>query len=100
MLTNGIDPATPAVLARGLRKTYGEHVAVKGIDLTIEQGEIVGFLGPNGAGKTTTIKMLTGLLKPTAGSAAILGHDIQRDADGRQGARSAMCPTRPTSTAS
>jgi ABC-2 type transport system ATP-binding protein len=80
MLTNGIDPATPAVLARGLRKTYGEHVAVKGIDLTIGQGEIVGFLGPNGAGKTTTIKMLTGLLKPTAGSAAILGHDIERDA--------------------
>jgi ABC-2 type transport system ATP-binding protein len=80
MLTNGIDPTAPAVVARGLRKTYGDHVAVKGIDLTIGQGEIVGFLGPNGAGKTTTIKMLTGLLRPTAGSAAILGHDIERDA--------------------
>jgi ABC-2 type transport system ATP-binding protein len=69
----------PAVEARGLRKAYGEHVAVNGVDLTIGRGEIVGFLGPNGAGKTTTIKMLTGLLKPTAGSAAILGHDIERD---------------------
>ena len=69
----------PAVLARGLRKSYGEHVAVAGVDLTIGQGEIVGFLGPNGAGKTTTMKMMTGLLKPTAGSAAILGHDIERE---------------------
>ena len=72
-------PGAPAVEARGLRKAYGEHVAVNGVDLTIGRGEIVGFLGPNGAGKTTTIKMLTGLLKPTAGSAAILGHDIERD---------------------
>jgi ABC-2 type transport system ATP-binding protein len=69
----------PAVEARNLRKSYGEHIAVKGVDLTIGRGEIVGFLGPNGAGKTTTIKMLTGLLKPTMGSAAILGHDIERD---------------------
>jgi ABC-2 type transport system ATP-binding protein len=69
----------PAIEARGLRKTYGEHVAVKGVDLTIGRGEIVAFLGPNGAGKTTTIKMITGLLQPSAGSAAILGHDIQRD---------------------
>jgi ABC-2 type transport system ATP-binding protein len=78
--TTGV-PATgvPAVEARGLRKAYGEHLAVKGVDLRIARGEIVGFLGPNGAGKTTTIKMLTGLLKPTAGSAAILGHDIERE---------------------
>jgi ABC-2 type transport system ATP-binding protein len=69
----------PAVEARGLRKVYGEHIAVKDVSLTIGQGEIVGFLGPNGAGKTTTIKMLTGLLKPTMGSAAILGHDIERN---------------------
>jgi ABC-2 type transport system ATP-binding protein len=70
---------TPAVEARGLRKSYGDHMAVKDVSLTIGRGEIVGFLGPNGAGKTTTIKMLTGLLKPTMGSAAILGHDIERD---------------------
>jgi len=69
----------PAVEARGLRKAYGEHMAVKDVNLTIGRGEIVGFLGPNGAGKTTTIKMLTGLLKPTMGSAAILGHDIERN---------------------
>src|SRR5690242_14069053 len=80
VMRQGSDSTVPAVLARGLRKTYGVHIAVKGIDLTIGQSEIVGFLGPNGAGKTTTIKMLTGLLKPTAGSAAILGHDIERDA--------------------
>ncbi len=75
MINNG----TPAIQARGLRKTYGKHEAVKHVDLTIQPGEIVGFLGPNGAGKTTTIKMLTGLLKPTAGQAAILGHDIQKE---------------------
>ena len=69
----------PAILAQGLRKTYGEHVAVKNLNLSIRQGEIVGFLGPNGAGKTTTLKMLTGLLKPTAGSAQIMGHDIERE---------------------
>jgi ABC-2 type transport system ATP-binding protein len=73
-------PAVPAVEARGLRKVYGGHEAVGGVDLVVAPGEIVGFLGPNGAGKTTTLKMLTGLLKPTAGSAAILGHDIERDA--------------------
>ncbi len=69
----------PAIQAQGLRKTYGKHEAVKNVDLNIQPGEIVGFLGPNGAGKTTTIKMLTGLLKPTAGTASIAGHDIQKD---------------------
>ncbi len=69
----------PAILAQGLRKTYGTHVAVENLNLVVHPGEILGFLGPNGAGKTTTIKMLTGLLQPTAGTAAILGHDIQRD---------------------
>src|SRR5881275_2098460 len=69
----------PAIVAHGLRKLYGTHEAVKRVDLLVQPGEIVGFLGPNGAGKTTTLKMLTGLLKPTAGSAAIAGHDIQTD---------------------
>src|SRR6266540_4197339 len=63
----------------GLRKTYGAVEAVAGVDLAIGPGEIVGFLGPNGAGKTTTIKLLTGLLRPTAGRAAIMSHDVQRD---------------------
>ncbi len=70
---------TPAIYAHGLSKTYGKHVAVKEVDLNIRPGEIVGFLGPNGAGKTTTIKLLTGLLKPTAGTAAIAGYDIQKE---------------------
>jgi ABC-2 type transport system ATP-binding protein len=69
----------PAILARGLTKNYGQHAAVAGIDFAVRHGEIVGFLGPNGAGKTTTLKMLTGLVKPTAGTAAIMDHDIQTD---------------------
>jgi ABC-2 type transport system ATP-binding protein len=64
--------------ALGLQKRYGATVAVQSVDLAIYPGEIVGFLGPNGAGKTTTIKMLIGLLKPSAGTARIGGHDIQR----------------------
>jgi ABC-2 type transport system ATP-binding protein len=62
-----------------LVKIYGKHQAVKGINLTIEQGEVFGFLGPNGAGKTTTIKMMAGLLQPTSGSVVIGGFDVQRE---------------------
>src|SRR5690348_10681348 len=75
----GMGSTAPAIEARGLRKVYGEHVAVQGANLLVWPGEIVGFLGPNGAGKTTTIRMLTGLLKPTAGTASVMGHDIQAD---------------------
>jgi ABC-2 type transport system ATP-binding protein len=71
--------ATPMIEAVGLQKRYGETVAVRGVDLAVHPGEIVGFLGPNGAGKTTTIKMLIGLLRPSAGTARIGGHDIQRE---------------------
>lgn len=69
----------PAIVAQGLRKLYGAHEAVRWVDLVVQPGEILGFLGPNGAGKTTTIKMLTGLLKPTAGRALLMGRDIQRE---------------------
>ncbi|TLP98063.1 ATP-binding cassette domain-containing protein [Nesterenkonia salmonea] len=65
-----------AVEARGLVKTFGDNVAVDGIDLTIPRGGIYGVLGPNGAGKTTAIRMLATLLRPDAGEARILGHDI------------------------
>ena len=67
----------PAVEAQGLRKVYGKLEAVGAVSFSLQPGEIVGFLGPNGAGKTTTIKMLTGLLQPTAGKALIQGHDVQ-----------------------
>jgi ABC-2 type transport system ATP-binding protein len=84
----------PAIEAVGLRKTYGRHEAVRGIDLRIARGELVGFLGPNGAGKTTTIRMLAGLLRPSAGRAAILGHDVQRDPLGAK-ARLGYVPDTP-----
>ncbi len=72
--------------ARGLKRTYktrGKSIeAVKGIDLTVRAGEIVGFLGPNGAGKTTTLKMLSTLLEPTGGEATVAGCDLRRDSRG------------------
>jgi ABC-2 type transport system ATP-binding protein len=71
-------PATPsdAVVTHGLRKTFGSSVAVDGLDLTIARGEVFGLLGANGSGKTTTIRMLTGLLTPSAGTATVVGFDI------------------------
>jgi ABC-2 type transport system ATP-binding protein len=65
-----------AVEVSGLTRHYDGLAAVDGIDFLVEEGEIFGFLGPNGAGKTTTIRMLTGLSKPSAGSARVLGYDI------------------------
>jgi ABC-2 type transport system ATP-binding protein len=62
-----------AIVTRDLTKRFGDFVAVDGIDLDVRQGEIFGFLGPNGAGKTTTIRMMLGLLKPTAGAVSVLG---------------------------
>jgi len=62
--------------ARGLSKRYGELMAVDNVTFTVQPGEVVGFLGPNGAGKTTTMRMLTGFLPATDGSASIAGHDI------------------------
>ena len=68
-----------AIETRGLRRQFGDVLAVENLDLSVEQGTFFGFLGPNGAGKSTTIKMLTGLLGPTSGSACILGHDVVTD---------------------
>jgi len=65
--------------ARGLTKRYGELVAVDGVSFSVAPGEVVGFLGPNGAGKTTTMRILTGFLPATDGTAAIAGHDIFED---------------------
>lgn len=69
--------AEPVLKANGLTRRYEEFLAVDNASFDVLPGEIVGFLGPNGAGKTTTLKMLTGLLAPTAGSAEIAGHNIQ-----------------------
>jgi ABC-2 type transport system ATP-binding protein len=65
----------------GLTKRFGEKTVVDDVDLKVAEGEIVGFLGPNGSGKTTTIRMICGLLKPTAGEGTCLGHDILSESE-------------------
>jgi ABC-2 type transport system ATP-binding protein len=60
-----------------LTKSFGVIQAVKGVSFTVQKGEVLGFLGPNGAGKSTTMRMITGFIPPTAGTAVICGHDIQ-----------------------
>ncbi len=70
-----------AIVAAGLTRTFGKLIAVDAVDLTIPKGRIYGFLGPNGSGKTTTIRMLCGLLKPSAGSAHVFGMELPRDAE-------------------
>jgi len=69
----------PAIMVQGLRYSYGDLEAVKGISFDVQPGEILGFLGPNGAGKSTTIKMLTGQITPKGGSAQVLGIDVASD---------------------
>lgn len=64
----------------GVTKRYGRFTAVHPLDLHVRRGELFGFLGPNGAGKTTTIRMVTGVLRPTAGRISIAGHDLVRAA--------------------
>ncbi|MFF8724916.1 ABC transporter ATP-binding protein [Streptomyces sp. NPDC015171] len=71
-----------AGLARAFPSRQGPVEAVRGVDLTVREGEILGFLGPNGAGKTTTLRMLTTLLRPTGGTAAVAGHDLAGDPAG------------------
>lgn len=70
-----------AIVTRDLRREFGKLVAVKGVSLAVESGEIFGFLGPNGAGKSTTIKMLCTLLKPTSGEARLAGYDVATQPD-------------------
>jgi ABC-2 type transport system ATP-binding protein len=69
-----------AIVTRGLVKSYGSTLALDGVDLSVEMGEIHGFLGPNGAGKSTTVRILLGLLRGDAGEARLLGGDPWRDA--------------------
>ncbi len=83
----GISPPTlakphpPAIDVRGLTKRFGRRTVVDGLDITVPTGAVAGFVGPNGAGKTTTLRMLLGLVRPTAGSGTILGHPLTRPAD-------------------
>ena len=69
-----------------LKKSFGDFQAVKGISFSVGKGEVLGFLGPNGAGKSTTMRMITGFIPPTSGTAAICGHDIINDPVGAKSA--------------
>ncbi len=73
--------ADTVVAVRDLTKRFGDFTAVDGVSFDVGRGEVVGYLGPNGSGKTTTIRMLLGLLRPTSGSASVLGMDVVRDAE-------------------
>ncbi len=72
---------TTAVRTQGLTKRYGERLAVDGLDMVLPAGAITGFVGPNGSGKTTTIRMLLGLIRPTAGDGEVLGRPLAEAAD-------------------
>ena len=76
VVTTEVTEAKPhlAIATRGLRKVYGDKVAVRSLTLEVPWGEVFGFLGPNGAGKSTSLKMLLGLVKPSDGGATVLGH--------------------------
>ena len=78
-MTGSIKDNHFAIQTFGISKKFGNIVAVDGLDLSIKEGELFSLLGPNGAGKTTTIKMLCCLLRPSSGTATIMGHDIQKD---------------------
>src|SRR6202048_3336518 len=71
--------ASPTIRATGLTKHFGKLEAVRNLTLEVGAGEVFGFLGPNGAGKTTTIRMLTGLVRPTSGTALVAGYDVARE---------------------
>ena len=68
--------STLAISARAVRKSFGDHVALDGVDLTVTKGTIFALLGPNGAGKTTVVNILSTLLKPDAGTATVNGFDV------------------------
>ena len=71
----------PAVETSGLQRRFGDNLAVAGVDLAVEEGEIYGFLGPNGAGKSTLVRVLCTLLAPSSGWARVAGHDVATEAD-------------------
>ncbi|MGC9116634.1 MAG: ABC transporter ATP-binding protein [Conexivisphaera sp.] len=84
----------PALRAIGLRKVYGDFVAVDRVDLQVARGEVLGLLGPNGAGKTTTISMMVGLVPPTEGDVVVEGRSVRKDPVGVR-ARVGLVPDNP-----
>jgi ABC-2 type transport system ATP-binding protein len=74
-------PPVPAVQTFGLSRLYGAMVALSGLDLTVNRGDLFGFIGSNGAGKTTTLRILATFLAPSSGTAQVLGRDVVREAD-------------------
>ena len=77
-----VRPDEPAAIElRGLTKRFGDAIALDGVDLVVRPGVVFGFLGRNGAGKTTALRILSGLARPTAGTAHVLGHDVERATD-------------------
>jgi ABC-2 type transport system ATP-binding protein len=83
-----------SIAIHDLVKTYGKFTAVDGVSLDVKSGEIHGFLGPNGAGKTTTLRMIAGLLKPSAGRIEVNGHDLAKDPEAAK-ASLGFIPDRP-----
>jgi ABC-2 type transport system ATP-binding protein len=77
--SNSVFPRQSAIVAQGLVRKFGPKIAVDSLNLTVRRGEFFGFLGPNGAGKSTTIKMMVGMLRPSAGSVWVGGVDVWRD---------------------
>jgi ABC-2 type transport system ATP-binding protein len=77
--SNGAFAGQPAIVAQGLVRRFGSKIAVDSLNLMVRRGEFFGFLGPNGAGKSTTIKMMVGMLRPSAGSVWVGGVDVWRD---------------------
>ena len=81
-MTTNLAPSTtrPAVVATGLRKSYGDHLVLDGIDLNVAEGTVFALLGPNGSGKTTTVRILSTLLPADAGTVRVAGHDLRTQA--------------------
>src|SRR5690349_12894217 len=72
---------TPAISATGLRRSFGDHVVLDGIDLAVPRGTVFSLLGANGAGKTTTVRILSTLIRADGGSARVAGHDVATEPD-------------------
>ena len=79
MANRVVDSAPALIEIEGLTKRFGGFTAVDNVSFKVRRGEVLGFLGPNGAGKSTTMRMLAGFMNPTAGTARIMGHDVQTD---------------------